>query len=510
MSAPEPIRPQPGTPQEWFLASPADIAIAGGSAGGGKTWALLMEPLRHIGNPNFGAVIFRRSYTDIKAEGGLWDASYMLYPQLGAEPNMSELTWRFPSGAKIKFAHLQYERDKLSWKGAQIPLIAFDQIEEFTEGQFWYLLSRNRSTCGVVPYIRATCNPVPDDDPTGGWLNRLVSWWLDPETGYAIDERSGVVRWFVRVDDRLEWGEDAAGLRARFRQEPLSFSFVRARLEDNAILQRKDPLYWHRLNTLPLVERERLLHGNWKIRPSAGRIFDRSWFEEAGALPADSVWVRYWDKAGTEGAGALSAGVKMGWSPKRQLWFISDATYGHWGAMAREAEIRRVAKRDGRGCRIVVEQEPGSGGKESAEATILMLAGYDARKKRETGDKFERAMPMSAQAEARNIKLYRNPAGVGNEWIPDFLEQAQRFGPGRGLKDIVDAAVGAFNHLQKRRHVETGAMRAGALGSASLSGPSPNRIYADDEPGPDAMPAHRQGGLLTEGLEGPSPNRVYD
>ena len=59
-SQPRAIRPQPG-PQETFLASPADIAIYGGAAGGGKTWALLMEPLRHVHNPKFGAVFFRRT-----------------------------------------------------------------------------------------------------------------------------------------------------------------------------------------------------------------------------------------------------------------------------------------------------------------------------------------------------------------------------------------------------------------------------------------------------------------
>ena len=79
------IRPQPG-PQTAFLASPADIAIYGGSAGGGKTWALLMEPLRHVANPQFGAVFFRRTLVQVRNEGGLWDESEKLYPNLWAKP----------------------------------------------------------------------------------------------------------------------------------------------------------------------------------------------------------------------------------------------------------------------------------------------------------------------------------------------------------------------------------------------------------------------------------------
>jgi len=90
------IRPQPG-PQMQFLSSQADIAIYGGSAGGGKTWGLLMEPLRHIGNGRFGAVFFRRTTTQITNEGGLWDESAELYPLLGGHPRTHALEWRSPS-----------------------------------------------------------------------------------------------------------------------------------------------------------------------------------------------------------------------------------------------------------------------------------------------------------------------------------------------------------------------------------------------------------------------------
>ena len=95
MDATQSIRPQPG-PQSTFLSSPADIAIYGGSAGGGKTWALLLEPLRHVGNRQFGAVIFRRETPQIRNKGGLWDESTALYPLVGATPRESVLEWRFP------------------------------------------------------------------------------------------------------------------------------------------------------------------------------------------------------------------------------------------------------------------------------------------------------------------------------------------------------------------------------------------------------------------------------
>ena len=93
------IKPQPR--QEQFLSSPADIVIFGGAAFGGKTWSLLVEPLRHINNKKFGAVLFRRTVPEITREGGLWDEAGDLYPLLNGEPNQQEHSYKFPSGVKI-------------------------------------------------------------------------------------------------------------------------------------------------------------------------------------------------------------------------------------------------------------------------------------------------------------------------------------------------------------------------------------------------------------------------
>ncbi len=195
------IRPQIGF-QESFLSSPADIVIGGGSAGSGKSFSLLLEPLRHIKVPGFGGVIFRRTTPQVTNEGGLWDTSYMLYPYVGGKPNLSSLTWKFPAGTKIKFSHLEYEDNKLDWQGTQLPFIGFDELCHFTRGQFFYLVGRNRSTCGIRPYIRATCNPDPDS-----WVADLLAWWIDQDTGFPIPERSGVIRYFINDANHLVWGD---------------------------------------------------------------------------------------------------------------------------------------------------------------------------------------------------------------------------------------------------------------------------------------------------------------
>jgi len=439
------IRPQPG-PQERFLSTPADIAIAGGAAGGGKTWSLLLEPIRHSGNGKFGAVIFRRTYPQIKNEGGLWDEAQELFRGLGAKANEQELEYRFPSGATVKFAHMQHVKDAYRWTGAQVPLLGFDQLEEFEERQFWYLLSRNRSArAGVRPYVRATCNPVPDDDPVGGWLNKLISWWIDPETGYAIPERSGVIRWFVRLDETLHWADSREALAKAYPEtRPKSITFVPATLADNPALENADPGYRANLMAMPLVDRERLLGGNWKIKPTAGLVFDRAWFNVVDALPTDVVsWVRYWDKAGTQDGGKFSAGVRIGRRSSGRF-IVADVVKGQWSARNREAVIRQTAATDATLSAPVatwVEQEPGSGGKESAENTVLNLAGYVIHSERVTGDKVTRAGPLSAQAEAGNVDVLQAP------WTEGYLAEMHRFDGVKGVMDQVDASSGAFNKV---------------------------------------------------------------
>src|SRR5208282_254291 len=94
------IRPQEG-PQSAFLESKADIAIYGGAAGGGKSFALLLDPLRNYNNPSFGGLIFRRTSVQIRNQGGLWDESMQIYPLIGGAPREFRLQWTFPGGMSM-------------------------------------------------------------------------------------------------------------------------------------------------------------------------------------------------------------------------------------------------------------------------------------------------------------------------------------------------------------------------------------------------------------------------
>jgi len=277
------IKPQQGFQQD-FLASAADIVIGGGAAGSGKTFALLLEPCRHVErNPNFGGVFFRRTYPQITNEGGLWDSSLKLYRNLKAEPNYSSLEWKFKSGARIKFSHLQHEKNVFDFQGSEIPFIAIDELTHFSEFMFWYLISRNRSTCGVKPYIRATCNPDPES-----WVARFLEWYINPDTGFPIKERNGVIRYFTRDNDRVIWGDTKQDV---IRQIPhiisdmqtddvdtliKSFTFIAGSIYENTELMTKDPSYLANLLIQDEQTKLQLLKGNWKVNVNADSIFDYS------------------------------------------------------------------------------------------------------------------------------------------------------------------------------------------------------------------------------------------
>jgi len=278
------IEPQDGFQTE-FLRSRADIVIGGGAAGAGKSFAELLEPLRNIQNPNFGAVFFRRTVPQITSIGGLLDESKNLYYHFAAKLNQTRLSWEFPSGAVIKFRSLEHEKNIYDHQGAQYPLIIFDELTHFTKKQFLYLLSRNRSTCGVPPYVRTTCNPDPDS-----WVAELIKWWIDQETGYPIAERAGSVRYFVAEKENYIWGNTRQEVMEKapylFDNEAFegldknklikSLTFIPGSIYQNHRLLEKDPGYLANLLSQDETERARLLDGNWKVSTDGMSLFDFS------------------------------------------------------------------------------------------------------------------------------------------------------------------------------------------------------------------------------------------
>ncbi len=446
------IGPQPG-PQTAAMECPADILIFGGQAFGGKTYSLLIECLRHYHNPQFGAVIFRKTYPEISNEGALWDTSELVFGPVGAKPIESAYTWVFPAGGTVSFRHLQREADKLAWQGAAVALIGFDELTHFSRGQFFYLISRNRlnSPCGIKPYIRATCNPDPDS-----WVAKFISWWIDQDTGYPIPERSGKIRYFVRDGDEIIWADTPEQLPSVRGVQPKSVSFIGANIHDNKIGMANDPSYISNLEALSLLERERLLKGNWKIRAVSGIIFKRVWFKiwpKDKSIP-EGRNVRYWDRASTE---------------PHQGNLDPDWTVGLKGVLPDDdpsiiivtGRIRRRVTPDGvmglvkaailtdGYCEQWLEQDPGQAGvaeraaytreiwsekdienfnkeheeenKNKPEDERVKLPEVRMYWKKPTGSKVTRSMPASAMAERGCIYL------LEGDWNEDFISECESF-----------------------------------------------------------------------------------
>lgn len=207
---------------------------------------------------------------------------------------------------------------------------------------------------------------------------------------------------------------------------------------------------WPERYPLEVLEKTRTTIGPYywaalyQQRPAAreGNFFKRQWFAIVEAAPVEARRVRYWDKAATAGGGARTAGIMIAYADG--IAYVEDVVKGQWSSGERNKLMLQVAQLDAarhaNTVHIWTEQEPGSGGKESAEATIMMLAGYPVHKEPVTGSKEVRAEPFAAQCEAGNVRL------VKGAWNYDYLEEICAF-PNSTFKDQVDASSGAFNKL---------------------------------------------------------------
>ena len=249
------FKPNEG-PQEEFLSAGERDVLYGGAAGGGKSFALLADPLRFCHNANHRGLLLRRTLDELTE---LIDKSRQLYTKAfpGAKFRESKSTWVFPSGATIWFTYLDKDKDVTRFQGQAFNWIGIDEITQYPTAYVWdYLRSRLRTTDPELQqhlYMRCTANP-------GG----VGGWWVKKMYIDGTPENKPFPAFDIETRRDFVWppGHEKAG-------QPLFYrKFVPARLTDNPHLM-ADGQYEAMLRSLPDVERKRLLEGDWDVAEGA-------------------------------------------------------------------------------------------------------------------------------------------------------------------------------------------------------------------------------------------------
>lgn len=382
----------------------------GGAAGGGKSDWILASGLQYVDVPGYAALILRRTFAQLSKADALLERAqeWLAGTRAQGVDSVSGVptTWLFPSGARLEFGHCQYEKNRFDYLSAAYQFIGFDELTQFTERIYLYLMSRLRRLEGApVPLrVRGASNP---GDVGHDWVkDRLVE---------------------SRHPDRV---------------------FIPAKLADNPYLDREE--YEKTLSELHPYERAQLLDGDWDVRPPGGK-FKREWFPIMDAVPSDIVaLVRYWDLAATEDAPGVdpdfTAGAKMGRTPMG-LYPILDVQHFRASPRGVSKRIEQTAKLDGVRTKVCIEREPGASGKFVIQSFVNLLAGYTVKGVPATGNKFLRMDPFASQAEAGNVPLLRGP------WVEPFLRELEMISNDEShpFDDQGDAASGAFKEVSSRK-----------------------------------------------------------
>jgi len=295
------FKPNPG-PQTSFLAANEREVLYGGAAGGGKSYAMLADPLRYMQHPQFSGLLLRHTTEELREL--IWKSQEM-YPKIypGIKWSERKMQWIAPSGARLWFSYLDRDEDVLRYQGLAFSWVGFDELTQWSTPFAWnYMRSRLRSTASDLPvYMRATTNP---GGPGHAWVKKM---FIDPSA-------PNKAFWATDIDtaQTLTYpaGHSKAG-QPLFRRR-----FIPAMLVDNPYLAQQGD-YETMLLSLPEHQRKQLLEGNWDVSEGAAFAeFNRSIHViEPTDIPRN--WVKF--RACDYGYGSFSAVLWFAVSPSEQI-----------------------------------------------------------------------------------------------------------------------------------------------------------------------------------------------
>jgi len=328
---------EPQERQKVFLSRGEDEVLFGGSAGGGKSDALVAEALRQVNIPHYKGIIFRRTYKQLEELIAKTQRIYKpAFPM--AKYNSSSHTWNFPSGAKILLRNLEHEDTKYDYQGHQYQYIAFDELTHFTYTQYEYLKSRNRPDGpGVECYIRASANP---GGVGHGWVKeRFITAGTPMQT----------------IWEDVQWVEPDGTI----KNARMSRLFVPSSVWDNQKLLENDPMYLAKLASLPEAEKRALLYGDWDT--FSGQVFVE-WKNDHKHY-ADRKWTHVIDPFDIPKHWPIWCGLDWGYSRPFSV---------HWYAIGDEREMYGI--RELYGC----TGEPNTGVKQEPTYVAQMIRQIEA------------------------------------------------------------------------------------------------------------------------------------
>jgi len=438
-------------PQEQFLSSDSTITCYSGSAGAGKTFALILNMVKFAAKPNSTIICFRRTSTQIRSPGSVWQEASVIFSQMfpDAKIRSRDLEIYIPSTKSVvKFAHLQHLSDVNNHLGSQYSAVFFDEAVTFDPFESFVLPLMGRMRNAKVDYTpQMFWATNPKFGP--GIYDWLKDFYLD-DHGIPLKEKSNVERYFILKDSKPVWFNDRKEAEALYGDQVRSFRSIRAHVRDNIPLMKANPDYIFNLMALPEIKKRIFLDGSWTAREEEAGYFKRE-FCKIVSYPnmVANKRVRAWDLSAVKPSsaspdpdwtrGTLVSKDRAGQYTVEDIQSLRDRPHEV------EKLIYRTAKEDPEGTIQVLPVDPGQAGIAYANVIKVKLAemGIVCKLVKTNKSKLTRFLPFASIAEAGLVSFVRA------EWNDEAFTELENFNGAKnnGKDDIADTLSDAVLSL---------------------------------------------------------------